>query len=68
VLNLLVELRERLGLTYLFISHNLAVVRHLAHRVAVMHRGVLVETGDAEQIFSDPRHPYTRQLIAAAPG
>ena len=68
ILNLLQDLQASLGLTYLFISHNLAVVRHLAHRVAVMHRGVLIETGDAEQIFSDPRHPYTRQLIAAAPG
>ena len=68
ILNLLQDLQASLGLTYLFISHNLAVVRHLAHRVAVMHRGVLVETGDAEQVFSDPRHPYTRQLIAAAPG
>jgi peptide/nickel transport system ATP-binding protein len=68
ILNLLQDLQASLGLTYLFISHNLAVVRHLAHRVAVMHRGVLVETGDAEQIFADPRHPYTRQLVAAAPG
>jgi peptide/nickel transport system ATP-binding protein len=68
ILNLLQDLQASLGLTYLFISHNLAVVRHLAHRVAVMHRGVLVETGDAEQIFADPQHPYTRQLIAAAPG
>jgi peptide/nickel transport system ATP-binding protein len=68
ILNLLQDLQASLGLTYLFISHNLAVVRHLAHRVAVMHRGVLVETGDAEQIFADPQHAYTRQLIAAAPG
>ena len=67
ILNLLQDLQAALGLTYLFISHNLAVVRHLAHRVTVMHRGELVETGEAEQIFADPQHPYTRQLIAAAP-
>ena len=68
VLNIMQDLQQSRRLTYLFISHNLAVVRHLAHRVAVMHRGVLVETGDAEQIFADPQHAYTRQLIAAAPG
>jgi peptide/nickel transport system ATP-binding protein len=67
ILNLLIELRERLGLAYLFISHDLAVVRHIAHRVAVMYLGRIVEIGDNRAIFSSPNHPYTQALIAAAP-
>jgi peptide/nickel transport system ATP-binding protein/oligopeptide transport system ATP-binding protein len=67
VLDLLAELQERLGLTYFFVSHNLAVVRQVADRVAVMRRGRLVEVGEAEQVFHRPEHPYTRQLLDAVP-
>jgi peptide/nickel transport system ATP-binding protein len=67
ILNLLIELRETLGLAYLFISHDLAVVRHIAHRVAVMYLGRIVEIGENRTIFSSPSHPYTQALIAAAP-
>jgi len=65
ILNLLLELRERLGLSYVFISHNLAVVEHIATRVAVMYLGRVVEEADAEALFRDPRHPYTRALLAS---
>ena len=67
VLDLLVELRERLDLTLLFISHDLAVVRQLSDRIAVMHRGAVVEVGDAEALFESPEHPYTRRLMALSP-
>ncbi len=67
ILELLAELQQRLGLTYVFVSHNLAVVRQVADRVAVMRHGRLVETGDADQVFRAPRHPYTRQLLDAVP-
>ncbi|MDX3264761.1 ATP-binding cassette domain-containing protein [Streptomyces sp. MI02-2A] len=67
VLELLAELQTRLGLTYVFVSHNLAVVRQVADRVAVMRRGRLVEVGEAEQVFHTPQHPYTRQLLDAVP-
>ena len=63
ILNLLTDLREELGLTYLFISHNLAVVEHLATRVAVMYLGRVVEEAPAEEIFAGPRHPYTQALL-----
>jgi ABC-type glutathione transport system ATPase component len=67
VLNLLVDLQERTGMTYLFISHNLAVVHHIAHRVAVMESGRIVETGTGEQVIDAPQHPYTRTLVSAMP-
>ena len=67
ILNLMKELQDRLGLTYLFISHNLAVVAHIATRVGVMYLGRLVEIADAKQLFERPRHPYTRMLIDAIP-
>jgi peptide/nickel transport system ATP-binding protein len=67
VLNLLMDLRDRQGLAFLFISHNLAVVEALADRIAVMYRGRFVETGPAEAIFRRPLHPYTRLLLAAEP-
>ncbi len=67
VLNLLQELQERLGLTYLFISHDLAVIKHLCDRVAVMYVGELVEQAPAEQLFRRPRHPYTEALLASLP-
>jgi peptide/nickel transport system ATP-binding protein len=67
ILNLMRDLQERLGLTYLFISHNLAVVRHMAHRIGVMYLGRLVEVQETEALFAAPRHPYTRLLIDAVP-
>lgn len=67
ILNLLKDLQAELGLTYLFISHNLAVVRYLANRVAVMCAGRLVEIATAAELFENPRHPYTRALLAAVP-
>ena len=65
ILNLLADLREELGLTYIFISHNLAVVEHVATEVAVMYLGRFVEHAPAEALFADPRHPYTRALLAS---
>jgi peptide/nickel transport system ATP-binding protein len=67
ILNLMKDLQQRLGLTYLFISHNLAVVAHVATRVGVMYLGRLVEVADAKDLFERPRHPYTRMLIDAIP-
>jgi ABC-type glutathione transport system ATPase component len=67
VLNLLTELRRRLSLTYLFISHDLSVVERIADRVAIMYRGQIVETGATHDIFARPTHPYTQTLLAAAP-
>ena len=67
ILNLMKGLQERLGLTYLFISHNLAVVRHMSERLGVMYLGRIVEMGKAEAIFSKPQHPYTRLLLEAIP-
>ena len=67
IVNLLRDLQRRLGLTYLFISHSMPLVRYLCDRVAVMQRGRLVELGDCTQVCDAPRNPYTRQLIAATP-
>ena len=68
VVNLLQDLIRDLGLTFVLISHDLGVVRHIADRVAVMYLGTIVEAGPAEQVFGAPRHPYTRALLAAVPG
>jgi peptide/nickel transport system ATP-binding protein len=67
ILNLMRDLQQRLGLTYLFISHNLAVVRHMADGLGVMYLGRIVEQGPAEAVFRSPRHPYTRLLLDAIP-
>ena len=67
VLDLFLEIQERTGVAYLFISHDLAVVRHLSHRIAVMYQGEIVEWGQGEQVSSNPQHPYTQRLMMAAP-
>ena len=67
IINLLEDLQAKLGLTYLFIAHDLAVVRHISSRVAVMYLGRIVEVGRADEIYKNPRHPYTKALLQAAP-
>lgn len=67
IINLLLDLQRDFDLSYLFVSHDLSVVKHLAHTVAVLHRGRIVEYGDADEVFGDPRHEYTRTLLAAIP-
>ena len=67
VLNLLMDLQEEFGLSYLFVSHDLAVVEHIGHRIAVMYLGRIVELAPRERIFAQPQHPYTEALMAAAP-
>jgi peptide/nickel transport system ATP-binding protein len=67
IVNLFLDLQEEMGMAYLFIAHDLGMVRHLCHRVAVMLRGRIVEMGTTEQVFANPRHPYTQALISAAP-
>ncbi|MBM3573030.1 MAG: dipeptide ABC transporter ATP-binding protein [Alphaproteobacteria bacterium] len=67
IINLMQDLQRQLGLTYLFISHNLAVVRHIASRVAVMYLGRIVELAETDALFAQPRHPYTRALLSAVP-
>ena len=67
ILNLLRELQDRLGLAYIFVSHDLAVVKHIADHVAVMNLGQIVETAEADALFASPRHPYSRALLSAIP-
>jgi len=67
VLNLLIGLQDELGLAYLFVSHDLAVVEHIGHRIAVMYLGRIVELADNDALFGEPLHPYTEALLAAAP-
>ena len=67
VLDLFLEIQERTGVSYLFVSHDLDVVRHVSHRVAVMYKGEIVEQGEAQQVTEAPRHPYTQRLLLASP-
>jgi peptide/nickel transport system ATP-binding protein len=67
ILNLLKSLQERLGIAYLFITHNLSIVEHLAHEVAVMYLGRIVERGPVEEVLGNPLHPYTQALLSAVP-
>ena len=67
VINLMEELREEFGLTYIFVAHDLAVVYHIADRIAVMYLGDVVELGPAEEVYNDPQHPYTRALLSSVP-
>jgi ABC-type oligopeptide transport system ATPase subunit len=67
IIDLLIALQAQMGLSMIFISHDLAVVREISHRVLVMYRGRVVETADREALYADPRHPYTRALLSAAP-
>jgi ABC-type oligopeptide transport system ATPase subunit len=67
VLDLFIEIQQRTGVAYLFITHDLSVVRYVSHRVAVMYRGEIVESGDAVKVTSEPEDPYTKRLMLAVP-
>ena len=67
IIKLLEDLRDELALTYLFIAHDLSVVRHISHRVAVMYLGRLVELAESDELFDNPKHPYTQALLSAVP-
>ncbi|MCH4206773.1 MAG: ATP-binding cassette domain-containing protein [Solobacterium sp.] len=67
IVNLLIELQQKMGLTYLFIAHDLSMVKHISDRVAVMYLGTLVELTTSEQLYADPKHPYTKALLSAIP-
>lgn len=67
IINLLVELQKKFALTYLFISHDLSMVRYISDRIVVMYQGKILEVGPAEELFTDPRHPYTKKLLQAIP-
>lgn len=67
IINLLLDLQDQFGLAYLFVSHDLSVVKHLAHDIVVMYKGSVVEQGSGNAVFTDPQHPYTRKLLAAVP-
>lgn len=67
IINLLLDLQDQFGLSYLFVSHDLSVVKHLAHRVVVLYKGAVVEQGDSEDVFNNPQHEYTQRLLGAVP-
>jgi peptide/nickel transport system ATP-binding protein len=67
IINLLLDLQEQFSLSYLFVSHDLSVVKHLAHQVVVLYRGTIVEQGDGDEVFTNPQHEYTRRLLDAVP-
>ena len=67
IINLLEDLQDKLGVAYLFVAHNMAVVRHISSRIAVMYHGRIVESGETDEVFDNPQHPYTKALISAVP-